>query len=199
MKTSFSGVAVMALVLAIGGTAAAQTAPAAPRPARMAEPVSQADFVQRRVERLRTADADRDGQVTAEEMRAQGQARRAERRAAQFDRLDANKDGALSRAEFEAPQTRGDRMGGGRHDGGRMMRGHRGMGQRAEARFPIVIAEAERQASEAFTRMDADRDGVLSVEERRAAMQAGRGEMRQKREQRRATPASASPSAPASE
>ncbi|MNI05128.1 hypothetical protein D3C73_580730 [compost metagenome] len=69
--------------------------------------------------------------------------------------------------------------------------------QRAESRFPIVIAESERKATEAFARMDANRDGVLTVEERRAAMQAGRAEMRQKREQRRSNPAS--PSAPASE
>lgn len=207
MKMTFGGVAVLALTLAVGGTAIAQDSPAASHRARTAEPVSQADFVQRRVERLRAADANGDGQVTAEEMRAYGQARRAERLSARFDRLDANKDGALSRAEFEAPQARGDRMGGGRHDGARMMRGHRGQGARdrggrmgaprAESRFPIVIAESERKATEAFARMDANRDGVLTVEERRAAMQTGRAEMRQKREQRRSNPAS--PSAPASE
>jgi Ca2+-binding EF-hand superfamily protein len=60
-----------------------------------------------------------------------------------------------------------------------------------------VIAEAERKATEAFTRLDADRDGTLTVEERRAGMQARRAEMRQKRIERRAP--AASHSTPASE
>lgn len=43
-------------------------------------------------------DADKNGQVTAEEMRAAHQ----NRRAAAFDKLDTNKDGVLSRDEFSA-------------------------------------------------------------------------------------------------
>ena len=71
----------------------------------------------------RAADADRNGTVTAEEMRAAGQAKRAERRHAMFDRLDANKDGSISRAEFDAPRA----------DGQRAARGERGQrGPRAE-------------------------------------------------------------------
>ncbi|WP_162938784.1 EF-hand domain-containing protein [Brevundimonas naejangsanensis] len=195
MKTTFSAAA-LALALAVGGTAIAQAhaqtpAPAAPHRARTAQPVSQADFIQRRIERLRAADADGDGRVTAEEMRARIQTRRAEARAARFDRLDANKDGALSRAEFEAPQARDGRM----VRGPRM--GHGRMGSRAmeqgERRFPIVVAEAERKAALAFARMDADHDGVLTVEERRAAMP------RVKRIERRIERRPASPSAPASE
>ena len=209
MKTTFAAAAVSVLLLTLGGVAAAQTtAPgtAPQRQARMAQPVTQADFVQRRVERLRAADANRDGQVTAEEMHAHAQARRAERRAAQFDRLDADKNGAVSRAEFEAPrqQMRGDgrerggRWGHARRDAGQGRMGGRdmrGRNMRGEAdRFPIAIAEVERKATEAFVRMDANRDGTLTVEERRAAMQAGRAEMRQRRE-----PRPASPSAPVSE
>jgi Ca2+-binding EF-hand superfamily protein len=46
-------------------------------------------------------DADKNGQITAEEMKAAHQARRN----ASFDKLDANKDGVLSRDEFNAART----------------------------------------------------------------------------------------------
>lgn len=209
MKKSFSGMAVLASALAVSGAAMAQapartqTPDARPHHAQMAEPVSKADFVQRRVERLRAADANSDGQVTAEEMRTYAQARRAERRAARFDRLDANNDGVLDREEFNTPRARGERGEGmgARHGGGRNHRdaNMRGMARGGEGRFPIVIADVERRANEAFARMDANSDGVLTQDERRAAMRANRGDMRQRHEQRRARTPAASPSAPASE
>ncbi len=203
MNKTLGGIAAIAILTVFGGVAVAQTA-APQRPARaMAQPVSQADFVQRRVERLRAADADRDGTVTAEEMRAAGQAKRAERRAAMFDRLDANKDGAISRAEFEAPRADGQRGPRAEHAGrghrGGMHRGGQRMGRNGEGRFPIVIAEAEQKAMEAFARLDANRDGTLTGEERRAGMQARRAEMREKRQERRQAAPAASPSTPASE
>lgn len=212
MKKTLGGIAAIAILTVFGCAAVAQTTAASQRPARaMAQPVSQADFVQRRVERLRTADADRNGTVTAEEMRAAGQAKRAERRTAMFDRLDANKDGAISRAEFEAPRADGQRAGrgersqrgpraehAGRQHGG-MHRGAQRIGRGGEGRFPIVIAEAEQRATEAFTRLDANRDGSLTGEERRAGMQARRAEMREKRQERRQAAPAASPSTPASE
>lgn len=210
MNKTLGGIAAIAILTVFGGVAVAQTAaPQRPARAAMAQPVSQADFVQRRVERLRAADADRDGTVTAEEMRAAGQAKRAERRTAMFDRLDANKDGAISRAEFEAPRADGQRAGRGErgpraehagrgHRGG-MHRGAQRMGRNGEGRFPIVIAEAEQKAMEAFARLDANRDGTLTGEERRAGMQARRAEMREKRHERRQAAPAASPSTPASE
>lgn len=221
MKTTFSGAAALALAFTVSGGAMAQTqtqtqiqaptrtqAPdARPHHAQMVEPVSKADFVQRRIERLRAADANGDGQVTAEEMRAYAQARRAERQAARFDRLDANKDGVLDRDEFNTPRARGERSEGmaGRHAGARNHRGGHGgantrhMARGGESRFPIVIADVERRANEAFARMDANSDGVLTQDERRAAMRANRADMRQRHEQRRARTPTASPSAPASE
>lgn len=217
MNKTLGGVAAIAFLTAFGGVAVAQTAaPAAPQRPAMAQPVTQADFVQRRVERLRAADANRDGTVTAEEMRAAAQAKRVERRTALFERLDANKDGSISRAEFEAPRAYGQRAG---QWAGRSERGHRGpraehagrghrggmhrgaerMARGGEGRFPIVIAEAEQKAAQAFTRLDADRDGTLTVGERRAGMEARRAEMRQKRQERRQAAPAASPSTPASE
>ncbi|MGH7028624.1 EF-hand domain-containing protein [Brevundimonas sp.] len=202
MNKTLGGVAAIAFLTAFSGVAVAQTAtPQRPARAAMAQPVTQADFVQRRVERLRAADADHNGTVTAEEMRTAHQAKRAERRAAVFDRLDANKDGAISRAEFDAPRAEGQRAGRGEHAGrghrGGMHRGAERMGRGGEGRGPVVIAEAERKATETFTRLDADHNGTLTVEERRAGMEARRAEMRQKRQERRAP--AASPSTPASE
>lgn len=192
MNKTLGGVAAIAILTVFSGVAVAQTAaPQRPAQAAMAQPVSQADFVARRVERLRAADANHDGTVTAEEMRAAGQAKRAERRAALFDRLDANKDGSISRAEFDAP--RAEHAGRG-HRGG-MHRGPQRMGRNGEGRFPIVIAEAEQRATASFTRLDADHDGTLTAEERRAGMQARRAEMREKRQERRAPTASPSTSA----
>ncbi len=205
MNKTLGGVAAIALLTVVGGVAVAQTAaPQRPARAAMAQPVTQADFVARRVERLRAADADRDGTVTAEEMRAAGQAKRAERRAAMFDRLDADKNGAISRAEFEALRADGPRAGRGEHAGrghrGGMHRGAERMGRNGEGRAPVVIAEAERKATETFTRLDADHNGTLTLEERRAGMQARRAEMRQRHHERRqAAPAAASPSTSASE
>jgi Ca2+-binding EF-hand superfamily protein len=213
MNKTLGGVAVIAVLTVFSGVAVAQTAaPQRPARAAMAQPVTQADFVQRRVERLRAADANHDGTVTAEEMRAAGQAKRAERRAAAFDRLDANKDGSISRAEFEAPRADGQRAARGERGqrgprAGHVGPGHRGgmhggtqrMGRSGEGRAPIIIAEAERKATEAFTRLDANRDGTLTVEERRAGMQARRAEMREKRQERRQAAPAASPSTPASE
>ncbi|HEY1073744.1 EF-hand domain-containing protein [Brevundimonas sp.] len=212
MNKTLGGVAAIAFLAAFSGVAVAQdgaqaAAPQRPTRVAMAQPASQTDFVARRVERLRAADANRDGAVTAEELRTAGQARRVERRAALFERLDANKDGAISRAEFDAPRADGQRDGrqAGRGERGpraeHARRGPRGMGRGAErmgrngeGRAPIVIAEAERKATEAFARLDANRDGTLTVEERRAGMREKRQEGR---EQRRAS--AASPSTPASE
>ena len=134
-------------------------------------------------------------------------------RNAMFDRLDANKDGSISRAEFDAPRAQGQRAGRGErgqrgpraeHAGrghGGMHRGAQRMGRNGEGRFSIVIAEAEQRATASFTRLDANHDGALTAEERRAGMQARRAELREKRQERReqrAAPA-ASPSTPASE
>ncbi|WP_332658588.1 EF-hand domain-containing protein [Brevundimonas sp.] len=206
-KTLLAG-AIAALTIAAGGGALAQQAPAKPSHGMRADAdgdgrISQAEFVARRVDRLAAADADRDGAVAPEEMRAVFEARRAQRADARFQRLDADHDGAISRAEFDAPRAAGtgNRADARPHRMARPARMHRGgsrmehRGHRMEARGPISIAEVRGKAEQAFTRLDADRDGFLTSAERQAGMQAFREQRRAARQAQR----QASPPAPASE
>ena len=216
-KTLLVG-ALAALTLAAGGAALAQQAPAQQAPVRAPHAmradadgdgrISQAEFVGRRVERLNAADADRDGSVAPEEMRAAFHARSAERADARFQRLDADRDGAISRAEFDArrsPEARPQRAARMHQGAARMHRvgprmAHRG--QRMEARGPVSIAEVRGKAEQAFTRLDADRDGFITAAERQAGMRAFREQRRERMTERRAARQAqrqASPPAPASE
>jgi len=179
------GAAALALAAVMGGAAMAQQAPANAAPPRADADrdgrITRSEFVDARIERLKTLDTDGDGAITRTELATAKQARRAERMTGRFDRLDADRNGEISRAEFEARPDRGGR--GPRGD--RMRRGGpRGerMAARREDRGPLVIATAEARATEAFTRMDTNSDGAVTVAERRAARQ----QMRQVRQERRA-------------
>lgn len=187
-RTFVLGGAAALMLTGLAGAAHAQTQTPSPRAAERAQPVAQADFVQRRVERLQALDANNDGVVTAEERRAAMQTRRAERTAQAFDRLDANRDGVLSREEFlNRPQRAGAERAG--------LRAKR-MDRRVNSRAaePLRIEDARARAAEQFARMDADNDGVVTAQERRAAMTQMR---EQRRDRRGARPAS--PAAPGSE
>ena len=197
------GLAALALAAAAGGVAVAQQAAEHPHARGMRadadgdQRLSQAEFVGRRVARLTTADADRDGAVTVDERRAAAETRRAGRADARFDRLDADDDGVISKAEFDARrEARAER-------GPRAARTHRGArrADRMEARGPVVIAEAQARAEAAFVRLDADHDGYLTVAERRTARADRREQRLERRAERRATRQAqqASPPAPASE
>ena len=207
-KTFIGGVAAVALA-AVGGVASAQSPAQTPAPQPGAERVrplrgdadndgrlSQAEFVDGRLARLTAADANGDGSVTREEMRAIMQARHAERADKRFARLDADGNGAITRAEFDAARSeRGPRRdrahGGGRHH---MMRvAHRG--PRAERR-PVVIADMRTKLTERFAKLDTNSDGFIAADEQRAARQAHREQRHERREARRmrepASPAPAS-------
>jgi Ca2+-binding EF-hand superfamily protein len=197
-----------ALMLASAGVAVAQQAPARGMRADADgdRRLSQAEFVGQRVQRLTAADTDRDGSVTADERRAAMQARRAGRADARFDRVDANDDGAVSRAEFDAAREAGRQARADR--GPRPMRAHSGpaRGQRGmprmEARGPVVIADVQTRAEQAFTRLDADHDGYITPAEGRTGRQAMREHRRERMTERRAAHQAqrqASPPAPASE
>jgi hypothetical protein len=203
-KTFLIGGLAALTLAAAGGVAFAQQAPARAMGADTDGDgrLSRAEFVNQRVERLTAMDTNRDGSVSVEERRAAMQTRMAARAEARFDRLDADNDGAVSRAEFDAAhaargEARADR-------GARPMRAHRGPahGQRGMARMgaraPVVIADVQARAEQAFTRLDADNDGFVTAAEARAGRQAMRDQRRERMSERRAA-RQASPRAASSE
>ena len=193
---------------AAGGIALAQQAQTTPPRAMRADldgdrRISQAEFVGQRIQRLTAADTDRDGSVTPAERRVVAQTRMAQRADSRFQRLDADHDGAISRAEFDgqrAARMQARPQGAGRmHHGGPRM-AHRG--QRLEARGPVSIAEAQTKAEQGFARLDADRDGFITRVERQAGMRAMREHRQERMTERRAARQArmqASPGTPASE
>lgn len=202
-KTLLAGALAALTLAAAGGVALAQQSPARGLRADADGDgrISQAEFVGRRVQRLTTADANGDGSVAPEEMRAAAQAHMAQRADARFQRLDANSDGAISRAEFDS--RRAARAEAGSQRAARPGRMHPGAGmahrgQHMEGRGPVSIAEAQGKAEQAFTRMDADRDGFITAAERQAGMQAMREQRHGRMSEHRAA-RQASPPAPASE
>ena len=181
-------------VLAMSGAALAQTDSDGQRGWRM-DPnarVSQAEFVDRRVARLTTMDANSDGVVAREEMQAQRQARMAERRSQMFERMEADSDGSITRAEYDAAhaqrmEQRAERGEAGERRGGRGHRGAHRMGMRLDRDGQGVnIEQARQRATEQFARMDADGDGFVTGAEMRAQHEARRAERQARRAERRA-------------
>jgi len=182
MKTALTTACAVALMLAAGVASAQSTQRASRADADADGRISRAEFLSR-LDRMTAADANRDGSITADEHRAARQAQVAQRRAAAFARLDANSDGAISRAEFDARPQRAE---GGAHERGGDRQGrrmHRGSEAHAEARGDqaVDIAQVRERMTQAFTRLDKNGDGYLTAEERRdGRTQRGghRGEMR---------------------
>ncbi len=209
-STLAAGAAAVLAVLTAGGAIAQQSPNRAARGDTDGDGrISRAEFVDGRLARLTAIDANRDGSISAEERRSGFDTRRNQRASARFEALDKDGNGSVSREEFTAREPRGDRaenagrggrhgMGRGGHRGGG--RGHGGgeWGQGAETRGPLAIADVQTRLTTQFDRVDANRDGFITAEERTAArqtMRAQRGERRAERMARR----QASPSAPASE
>lgn len=161
------------LALAATTTGAAWAADHATGHQRMAEPLTRAQAEVRAGQMFDRMDANKDGRVDA--------ADRAARQAAMFDRIDADRNGQISREEFTAhhaamgQRREGQRMGHhrGKHGGQNAMMGRGMMGPDGTA----TRAEFTAAALARFDRMDADKNGTVTVEERRAARES----MRQQR------------------
>jgi hypothetical protein len=176
------------LILAGAGLAIATSSAAlaqAQQPARTDRVHTRAEVAQQVGTMFARLDGNRDGFITQEEARAARVQRRAERggraadparqqeRAARaFQRIDANGDGAISQAEFAARRaTRGEtgqpRVGRlGMSFGGRMF----GMAD-ANRDSRVSLQEATAAALQHFDRIDLNRDGQVTREERQQARQ----------------------------
>ena len=174
--------AALVATTAMAGVAAGAQAPergAFPRGPKPA-PMTRAEAQDRAARMFDRMDANKDGQLD--------QADRAARQRARFDRLDNDSDGAISFEEFSAARiearaearpeqrngARADRRVGGARGAG-LMRLGRGVdpdGDRATSR-----EEFTSRALAQFDRADADKDGTVTAQERRAM----RGALREKR------------------
>jgi Ca2+-binding EF-hand superfamily protein len=144
-------------------------------------------------------DINRDGFITMAEAQAlRGQARgprmkRAERRmdparrAQAFERLDANRDNVISRDEWaRAQEARSQRMAQrGQGAGMQRMRGQGRMGGGMMLRMAdadrdqrVSLQEATNAALQRFDRVDLNRDGQITREERQQARQQWQAQRR---------------------
>lgn len=157
-------------------------------------------------EQFARLDANKDGVVTLDEIKADRQARMKERADRLFERLDTDKNGQLSRAEFDArlanmgekmaerrqeggPGHRGEGMRGEGHRGGGegMRGGHRwGRGGGMDGRWyaavaatkdgKITLAQATATRLAWFDKIDTNKDGKITPDERKAAFAKMRAE-----------------------
>lgn len=192
-----------AMALALSGAAAAQDRPAGRVDRNADRQVSLAEMQAMAAQRFARSDADRDGQLTAEErraarqtVRAERQRHRAERMAAVFSRRDADRNGVLSQAEAPRRLQANFAALDANRDGGLSLaelQARRGAMTRQDrpklspeeraaraARLTggdgvVTRAEMQARVSARFARLDADRNGFVTREERRAARAARRG------------------------
>jgi len=198
--------------LLVGGALAAAAVPAiaqavqpAPAAPRAHQTLTRADVQAKVTEHFARIDANRDGFVTKAEaeagkaaMHGKMRERFAERlerhgqgaagapladRGAAFDRLDTNRDGAISRQEWDAGRVAREKRIVVRREGGPggarmgmrmgMGMGMGGLGGRmfemadADKDGRVSLAEAQAAALRHFDMMDSNRDGRITPDERR--------------------------------
>jgi Ca2+-binding EF-hand superfamily protein len=155
---TISGAMVFLLAQAAAATAPAATAAPAKAGAQPQMPTKASiqAGVKRTFDRI---DANKDGWVDKAEAERDFDTRFRARQAAAFARIDANKDGSISRQEFDAaagqPSAAAKSAWLTFND--------------VDKNGRVALAEATAKELGAFDRIDTDRNGVLSVEELRAA------------------------------
>lgn len=186
-KTPWIAGAALAATLGVAAYAAAPDGP----------PKTRAEVQARVADHFKKADANGDGFVTKAEMDAaratmkeKSAERREERREQRFAKLDTDKDGTLSKAEYSVRPERkdGDRKGMHRGHGKHGMRHGGPMGggmwfERADANKDgkVSLAEASAGALAMFDRVDTNKDGTISPEEHKAARDAMRTKWQERR------------------
>ncbi len=129
-------------------------------------------------------DTDKDGQISdaeKEAIKAQFEARHAERKARFMEKFDTDKDGQISDAEKEAIKAEFGKCGPRRHGKCGRKGPHHGKccGPRPELsdeQKAAMKAKFEARRAEMLAKFDADKDGKLSCDERKAAREARHAE-----------------------
>lgn len=169
--------------------------------------INETDRAAMKAQRFDRLDTDRNGSISQTELAARAgdragkrrmarpegapamtDAQKAERRTEMFARIDTDKNGALSRAEFDAMHAARSARGGKRAGAGAgMMAGpeHVGPGGR---RGKAMAGPVSRQvfidgALARFDKADANRDGTVTQAERKAARDTMRQQWQAKRQQ----------------
>ncbi|MBB5686533.1 EF-hand domain-containing protein [Sphingobium boeckii] len=163
--------------------------------------VTKAEVIAKADARFVAKDIDKDGKLTPAD-RSAAQKARAD---ARFATMDADKSGQITRAEFDAAGDKRMEMRGARGDGergpghwgrGGGKGGHHGMMGKGHGRGPggmmavdadkdgaITLAEQRAHAVATFDKQDANKDGKVTPDERKAAHEAMRAEWKAQRAQ----------------
>lgn len=141
------------ILMAILATAIVSTVACSPKPQQEPQPQPQVQNERQpgRGGFLRRADANEDGIISRAEFDASA--------AQRFARRDDNSDGAITQDERQGPR------GGGADSGGRPDRGGRMTDADANEDGTITRAEFDASQNEMFTRFDADHSGAIESTE----------------------------------
>lgn len=164
----------------------------------MSGPMTRSAIEAKVKEHFAKVDANGDGYIVKEEAEAAHEKMMGEMRDRHFKMMDTNGDGSISRAEFDARHSGPMGMGHGEHKGeamGGMMK-HEGHPPRmammmrhggdmfghadADKDGRVSLAEALAVPMAHFDKVDTNKDGTISPEERKAAHEKMRAEWRQK-------------------
>lgn len=180
-----------AAVLAIGVPALAAHHEGAQGDHPMMQEMTRADAEAKVKEHFAMVDANKDGAITMDEVKARREAMRAQRKDMHFQKMDANGDGSISREEFDAAHAmKHDKMADGGMKNHKM--GHRGMGKMMGGRMfdmadankdgKVTLSEATSAALAHFDMVDADKNGTVTPTERMDYWKAKKMEWKSKAE-----------------